>query len=261
MSAATAAKAGSQGFRVPPAGNRGLRADQWSAAFRQSGHGRRCGRAPAARSMRWRRQARWVTAPWCDPLNLRCRAPARAESLAYVLSAAPSAPCAMPSSTIAAVLDADDAVAGAHGGSRWAMMITVRPCTICAHVVLDDALALVVERAGRLVEDQDARVGGERAGDGDALALAAGEVGAALLDHRVVAVRQLGDELVGAGEPRHRDHLRARHGGIGERDVVVDRAVEQQVFLQHDADLAAQPAGIDLGDIDAVEQDLPLLGR
>jgi hypothetical protein len=45
---------------------------------------------------------------------------------------------------------------------------------------LDDALALVVERAGGLVEDQDARPGGERAGDGDALALAAGQVGATL---------------------------------------------------------------------------------
>ena len=29
--------------------------------------------------------------------------------------------------------------------------------------------------------------------------------------------------------------------GIGERDVLVDGAVEQQVLLQHDADLAAQP--------------------
>ena len=71
------------------------------------------------------------------------------------------------------------------------MMMTVRFCDDVAHVALDDALALVVERAGRLVEDQDRRIGGERAGDGDALALAAGKVGAALLDHRVIALRQL----------------------------------------------------------------------
>ena len=43
------------------------------------------------------------------------------------------------------------------------------------HVALEDRLALVVERAGRLVEDQDARIGEQRAGDGDALALAAAE--------------------------------------------------------------------------------------
>ena len=41
--------------------------------------------------------------------------------------------------------------------SRCAMMKTVRPAAMRAHVLLDDALALVVERAGRLVEDQDAR--------------------------------------------------------------------------------------------------------
>ena len=96
----------------------------------------------------------------------------------------------------------------------------------------------------------------QRAGDGDALALAAGEIGAALLDDRVVALRQLGDELVGAGEPRRLHHQRARRGGIGQRDVLVDRAVEQHVLLQHDADLAAQPGGIELGDVDAVEQHL-----
>src|SRR5579872_3389365 len=41
------------------------------------------------------------------------------------------------------------------------------------HVVLNNTLALVIERAGRLVEDQDARIGDERAGDRNALTLAA----------------------------------------------------------------------------------------
>src|SRR6185437_4082823 len=41
------------------------------------------------------------------------------------------------------------------------------------HVVLNNTLALVIERAGRLIEDQDARIGDERAGDRNALALAA----------------------------------------------------------------------------------------
>jgi hypothetical protein len=39
------------------------------------------------------------------------------------------------------------------------------------HVVLDDALRLVVQGAGGLVEDEDARVADQRPGDGDALAL------------------------------------------------------------------------------------------
>jgi hypothetical protein len=39
--------------------------------------------------------------------------------------------------------------------------------------LLDERLALRVERAGGLVEDEDARVGQQRAGDGDALPLPA----------------------------------------------------------------------------------------
>ena len=50
------------------------------------------------------------------------------------------------------------------------------------------------------------------------------------------------------------DHLRPRHRRIGEGDVLVDRAVEQQVLLQHHADVAAQPRRIDLAEIRAVEE-------
>jgi hypothetical protein len=77
--------------------------------------------------------------------------------------------------------------------------------------------------------------------DGDALALAARQAGAALAHDRVVAFRQLEDELVGAGELGRLDHLLDRHRRIRQRDVVADRLVEQHAFLQHRADLAAQP--------------------
>ena len=56
-------------------------------------------------------------------------------------------------------------------------MKTVRPRQICAHILLDDALAFIVERAGRLVEDQNARVRDKGAGDRDALPLAARQAG------------------------------------------------------------------------------------
>ena len=82
------------------------------------------------------------------------------------------------------------------------MISTVRPLAISLHVLLDDPLALVVERARRLVEDQDARIGDQRARDGDALALAAGQRRAALAHDGVVAFRQLEDEFVRAGEAR-----------------------------------------------------------
>src|ERR1700722_4099194 len=54
-------------------------------------------------------------------------------------------------------------------------------------VGVDDRLALRVEGAGGFVEDQDARVGDQRAGDRQALALSARQVGRALVDMGVVA--------------------------------------------------------------------------
>ncbi len=59
-----------------------------------------------------------------------------------------------------------------------------------------------VDRGGGVVEDEDAGVGEQGAGDRDPLALAAREGEAALADDGVVAARQVADELVGAGAVR-----------------------------------------------------------
>ena len=53
---------------------------------------------------------------------------------------------------------------------------------------LDDRLVLRVHRGERFVEDQDRRVAQQRAGDGDALALPAGELDAPFSDDRGVAL-------------------------------------------------------------------------
>src|ERR1700733_11443369 len=125
-----------------------------------------------------------------------------------------------------------------------------------AHVVLNDPFALVVERRGRFIENQNPWIGHQGPGDGDALTLAAREIGAAFLNHRVVALRQLGDEFVRAREARRVHHHYAWHGGIAERNILVDGAVEKKVLLQHDPDLPAQPTGIELGGVDAVDHHL-----
>src|SRR6266536_329709 len=71
-----------------------------------------------------------------------------------------------------AALDRDDAVGATYGREPVCDHKHGTPFDDAAHVVLDDPLALVIERARRLVEDQDARVRDQRPGDGDALALA-----------------------------------------------------------------------------------------
>ena len=100
----------------------------------------------------------------------------------------------------AAPLDGDDAIRHAHGGQPMRDDEHRSAVGDLRHVLLDDALALVVERARRLVENQDARIGDQGAGDGDALALPAGQAAAALADDRVVAFGQFEDEVMRAGE-------------------------------------------------------------
>ena len=76
-------------------------------------------------------------------------------------------------------------------------------------------LGFVVERRGRLVEQQDRRVAHDGAGDRQALALAAGQRQPVLADRRVVAVRLLADELVGLRDlcAPARPRRRSRRGG------------------------------------------------
>jgi hypothetical protein len=74
---------------------------------------------------------------------------------------------------------------------------------------LDQGFALAVEARGRFVEDQEARVGEQRACDRDALALATREPHATLADDGVEALLEAGDELVAVREPRRFLDLRA----------------------------------------------------
>jgi hypothetical protein len=94
------------------------------------------------------------------------------------------------------------------------MAIVVRPAHQVVERFLDFLLGRRVDRRGRLVEDQDARVDEQRAGDRDALPFAAGERLAAFADQRVVAVRQAQDEFVGVRGARGGDDLGARRSGL-----------------------------------------------
>jgi hypothetical protein len=73
--------------------------------------------------------------------------------------------------------------------------------------LLHPRLGRRIQRAGGFVQDQDWRVLEQRAGDRQALALAAGQGGATLADQRVVAFRLAQDEIVRLGEARGRQQL------------------------------------------------------
>src|SRR5262249_60874978 len=76
--------------------------------------------------------------------------------------------------------------------------------------ILNHRFALAVEARGRLVENQDPRVGENRARDRDALPLPARQPDAALADDRVVAPLEALDELVAVRDPADRLALLAR---------------------------------------------------
>ena len=95
----------------------------------------------------------------------------------------------------AAGLHHQDAVAGEHGRQPMRDHQRGAPAHQALERVLDQGLALGVERGGRLVEQQQRRVAQDRARDGDALALAAGQRDPALADRGVEAAAAAADEL------------------------------------------------------------------
>ena len=64
---------------------------------------------------------------------------------------------------------------------------------------LDQAFGLAIDAGGRLVHHEDARVVGERAGEREQLALASGEIGAALVNLLMEAAGQPLDEFASPG--------------------------------------------------------------
>ena len=104
---------------------------------------------------------------------------------------------------------------------------------------LHQPFAFGVERAGRFVEQQDRRVAQDRAGDRDALALAARERDAAFAQEGVVALRQLVDEFGGLrGFRRGADFGFARVGTAVAH--VLERAVaEDHRVLRHQREARA----------------------
>ena len=127
------------------------------------------------------------------------------------------------------------------------------------HQPLDGALhqlfALGIERAGRLVEEENRGVAQDRAGDGDALALTAGETHPFLAEIAVEAFGQLVEEpgrgrRLGGGAHLIVVRLRAAIA-----DVLPAIGGEDHRVLGHQAHAGADLGGIGVAKIDAVQRD------
>ena len=105
---------------------------------------------------------------------------------------------------------------------------------------LHDLFAFRIESRRRFVEDENPRILQDSPGDGDALALAAGQSAAPVADDGFIAVRQAHDEVMGVGRLGSRYDFVVAGVQPAVKDIFPDRRVEQHRLLRHQADLLAQ---------------------
>src|SRR6185369_13292020 len=131
----------------------------------------------------------------------------------------------------AAIFDHQNLLGASNGGE--AMRDDERGAAFheVGEAFLDGGLRFGIQAAGSLVEDQDARVGKNGTGDGDALALSAGELDAAFADDGVVFLLELFGKLIDAGDAAGGEDLLVGGCGTREADVFADRAVKQEGVL------------------------------
>ena len=106
---------------------------------------------------------------------------------------------------------------------------------------------------GGFVEDQDGRVFEKRSGDGDALALASGELCAAISDYRFVAVGKRFDEFAREGRFGGFADARGVNVVFAVGDVFRYRVVEEKCLLRDEADFVSQRCEREIADIGAVD--------
>src|SRR5690606_29067407 len=106
---------------------------------------------------------------------------------------------------------------------------------------------------------EDEGVEGERAREGEELALADGERGAALVDGVAVTGGEAIDEGIGAHACGGGSHARVLDVCAAEADVVCDVAAEEEHVLEDEADAATQLLDRHAVDGNTVEEDFAAL--
>ena len=101
-----------------------------------------------------------------------------------------------------------------------------------AHRLLDDRLVLRIGIGGGLIEHHDRGVFHHRAGEGDPLALPAGQMPARSADDGAVPLGKPLDELMAAAGLRAGDHLVVGRSRSASPDVFHHRLIEQEVVLR-----------------------------
>src|SRR6185437_17018610 len=117
-------------------------------------------------------------------------------------------------------LEHQDLVGARDGGQPVRDHERGAPAAEAAQAIANERFALAVEARRRFVENQDARVGQNRARDRDALALAAREADPALAYHGIEPVGEPADEFIAVRCLRGGGDLIRGSAGLREADVL-----------------------------------------
>lgn len=102
---------------------------------------------------------------------------------------------------------------------------------------LHDALALIVQSAGGLIENKNARILQEYSRNGETLLLTAGELHAPLADIRVLTIRQFHNEIMSIGIPGRLNHFFPGSIRPAVENVIHDCSGKEIDVLLHDTDI------------------------
>lgn len=131
--------------------------------------------------------------------------------------------------------------------------------SFAAHEVLEGrlhgGLTVAVESRGGFVEDEDGGVAQEGAGEGETLALSAGERGAALADDGLITVGERHDEVVGEGGAGGSFDLGFGGFRATEEKVGANGVDEEDGVLGNERDLAAKVGEAQVAQVVAVDSD------
>ena len=132
-------------------------------------------------------------------------------------------------------LDHQDLIGPADGGQAVGNHESGASLHQVAEPILDHGFRFGVERRGRFIEDENARICEDCARNREPLALAARQLDPTLADNRVIALGKAQSEFVDSGYGAGVDKLlfgcpRAREG-----HVLANGAVEEERFLQNHA--------------------------
>ena len=155
----------------------------------------------------------------------------------------------------APMVEDDDLVGIAYGGETVGDNEGGAPAHDAIHAALHQLLRVGIDGASGLVEDEHRRIRHGCSRNRQQLALALREVAAVAAEHRVIAVGETQDEVVGTHQPCSLAALLV--GGIqpAVADVVEHRCREEMCLLQHDAHRTAQGIELDVVDGNAIVED------